>query len=657
MTLSRFQRRAYGLHGSAVLIILTLVFATLSFASPAAYGETNLVLNGNLAEGSGRFPSHWHPWVAFYSKNSGFRWNKLTGRAGELELDNSAPSAWRQALYLRPGWYRVSAELRVEGVRGAAGAHLALLQSSGSEFLLQSNGFASLSPDPRGNTAWTHVEFFVREYRWGNTVAIACELGPPERPTKGRAWFRNIEVVPVARPDSSGVPIWDLEMLKHEERGAKTGEGSGDKLIGVIAAVLLTALLGWATLTVWQSGVGIGRPAIIAAVVAAVAVAALELAALPHFEGHPDVFMKSERAFLIALHGPAQAYNPFWPVDSYPPGSLYPLWFAGSMGRLVMPSATSFRILVESPPIVANFLLALTIFFVAVESTSARRGFLLMLFFALNPGLVYDTVIWGQSDSTYALPMLLAAVLILRRRRVGLGWATAALGALVKPQAIALLPVLGAWTILKEKPARWVTGATALTATVAITLMPFQIGHPLGFFLQVYDSFTRRYPQASLMAFNLHALLGGWRVDDRTRVFLGISYFTLGILLVLATDGFVAWLIWRAREPCHAMFAAFVALLGFFLFAPRMHSRYLYGALVFLVPLALDAPQVTAMLVVLSATFLVNLAYTETDVAFVPRLDWIGISCTLANLFAFAAAFAWATRSVSPAKQRNVNGS
>src|ERR1039458_3070952 len=123
MTQSGFQPRPCGPLCAAMPVILAFAFATLMIAVPAACGETNLVLNGDLAAGSGRFPSHWHPWMAIWSGDSQFRWNKLTDRAGELEIDNSAPSAWRQMLYLRPGWYRVSAELRVEGVRDAAGAH------------------------------------------------------------------------------------------------------------------------------------------------------------------------------------------------------------------------------------------------------------------------------------------------------------------------------------------------------------------------------------------------------------------------------------------------------------------------------------------------------------------------------------------------------
>jgi len=36
-----------------------------------------------------------------------------------------------------------------------------------------------------------------------------------------------------------------------------------------------------------------------------------------------------------------------------------------------------------------------------------------MMLFALNPAAIFDTVVWGASDSIVALPMIIAAILIL----------------------------------------------------------------------------------------------------------------------------------------------------------------------------------------------------------------------------------------------------
>src|SRR6202035_1285626 len=90
---------------------------------------------------------------------------------------------------------------------------------------------------------------------------------------------------------------------------------------------------------------------------------------------------------------------------------------------------------------------------------------LVMLLFALNPALIFDTVVWGQSDSVVALPMIVAALLIFYRSdKLGyglgklsyglgkltyrLGWSAAAIAILAKPQAITLAIPLGLWTLL-----------------------------------------------------------------------------------------------------------------------------------------------------------------------------------------------------------------
>ena len=61
----------------------------------------------------------------------------------------------------------------------------------------------------------------------------------------------------------------------------------------------------------------------------------------------------------------------------------------------------------------------------------------------------------------------------------------------------------------------------------------------------------------------------------------GVSFFALGMALLVPLYAFVGYVLWRARTARALFFASFIALFGFFLFAPRMHERYLYPSLVF----------------------------------------------------------------------------
>ena len=50
--------------------------------------------------------------------------------------------------------------------------------------------------------------------------------------------------------------------------------------------------------------------------------------------------------------------------------------------------------------------------------------------------------------------------------------------------------------------------------------------------------------------------------------------------LVAALYAFVAYLLWAKPDRKGLLIASFIAILGFFVLAPRMHERYLYAALV-----------------------------------------------------------------------------
>ena len=260
-----------------------------------------------------------------------------------------------------------------------------------------------------------------------------------------------------------------------------------------------------------------------------------------------------------------------------------------------------------------------------------------MLLYVLNPGLLYDVAVWAQNDSMYALPMFLSFVLVLRGRPA-LGWALAALAMMVKPQPVALLPVLGLITLLRYDPLQWTWSLAAVAAVIVIGFLPFQIHHGLTLVPDVYAQIGERFHSASRSAFNFPALVCGLDVSDSTRVG-GISYFTLGGLLVLAIYVFVARLVLRNDGDRAARLAAFIGVLGFFLFAPRMHERYAYAAVVFLIPIALESPLLMIALLLLSATFYFNLLYEMRvieELRFGASRDWIVICGALLNLSVLA---------------------
>jgi Gpi18-like mannosyltransferase len=232
-----------------------------------------------------------------------------------------------------------------------------------------------------------------------------------------------------------------------------------------------------------------------------------------------------------------------------------------------------------------------------------------MLCFALNPALVFDTVVWGQSDSIVTLPMLAAAILVIAKRH-RLGWSAAAIALLAKPQAIALFPPLGLLTLFDAGVAEAAVCAMVFAGTIAIGIAPFQFGHRWDWILAVYRDLGTRFSAASVGAFNFFGLIGAMNVPDTEKI-MGVSYYSFGLSLTCAVYVIASYLIWRARTAPAAMLAIFVALFGFFMFAPRMHERYLYYSLTFLALIALDTNFLSVIFSLVTATFFYNLLYLK----------------------------------------------
>jgi dolichyl-phosphate-mannose-protein mannosyltransferase len=388
-----------------------------------------------------------------------------------------------------------------------------------------------------------------------------------------------------------------------------------------------------------------------AALVLAVVIFAAKLAALPFFPGYPDDVHAWERwSATMASHGPHAIYEPPAPAD-YPPAYLYALWAAGAAARSLVTTVAGLRLFVETPPLIADLVLSLLIF-AAIFHYWRNHALALaaMLLFALNPALLYDSVVWGQADAVLVLPIALAALLLTQSRFV-LGWAIAAVAALVKPQALLVLPVFALWTMLNSGWRTWLWCAGTFLVTALVGFAPFLSGHPWYWPLSVYTFSAGRYRLASMNAFNLMAVLGGL---DRPEFvsFMGVSYLALGTVLLAALYGLLAWLMWRKPRAPMVLIATFLALLGFFVLAARVHERYLYPALALLTLLVFDAPAAMAVYIVLSATLLTNLIWVKRFHQGVAALDphsaaVMGIS--LLNVAAFAIASFWGAVASTPA--------
>ncbi len=373
-----------------------------------------------------------------------------------------------------------------------------------------------------------------------------------------------------------------------------------------------------------------------------VAIAILKLVLMPYFPGFGvDVGDYQAWASQIATFGPAHFYQPGFFCD-YPPGYLYALWVVGFLAHGVGATGDFYRIIIQSPAIVADFALALLVYAFVRRGGLPEMAFIAMLMVALNPALLFDTVVWGQSDSVMTLLMLLSIVAILGEQ-YEIAWGVAAIAVLVKPQGLMLLPVLGFWTMFETPFATWIRSGVALITVAIIGIVPFQIGQEWDWIFKLYTSTAAYYHETSVNAFNLMALLGGLRQAD-SGTLAGIPFLWIGMSLLLPLYAFVAWILWRGRTPTRLLLASFITIFGFFMVAPRMHERYLYPAIALVVPLALEAPEMLAVFVIVTITCFINLIYvlhTLNTVVFLDSRDLLAMATSALNVVALALAVYW----------------
>jgi Gpi18-like mannosyltransferase len=343
--------------------------------------------------------------------------------------------------------------------------------------------------------------------------------------------------------------------------------------------------------------------------------------------------------------GPGHVYDPEF-ICKYMPAYLYARWTVVAvasqfyLGYGLSPAVVStLGVFSRIPPLTADFVVGLVIFAWLGILGGKRRGPGAVMLFALNPALLYTSVVWGQNDSVLTLPVMLA-VLMASQANYGLAAAVAALAVLIKLQGLFVIPILGFWMLLHGRARDWIVAVLAFSAMVIIAFAPFQIGRPWYFIAGVVSSSLEYYPFTSLNAFNLMALVVGMRIPDSTRL-MGVSAFALGLLLLSALYLIALFIVWRARSARMLLYATFLAYLGFFMLPTRIHERYLYFALALLTPLALDSWASITMFATLTVTLLTNLIMTLRyldRLASLPKHDPFARAIACVNLLMLATA-------------------
>jgi len=587
----------------------------LALGAPAS--ARDLVINGSFTAGAESQPNGWRPDLWSAAAGTTFEWKKDDVAPGVVIVRNPNPNdaRWIQEVPVQPGqWYRLSGFVRAVGVSdGGAGANLSILR-----------GFDRTEAF-HGDTEWTPVSMWFKANPDETKVTVACRLGGYAETSSGEVWCAGIRLEAQAAPPVNANFVYG----PIEESTATVGLPT---VLGLI--FLLVFGLGH----YGSVGASVPRREKLALAGILIVVLAAKIAAAPWFQYRVDVGTYSAWAIKLAGEGPARFYAPGYFAD-YPPGYMYVLWGIGVLSNAVgIPFGSSgFLILLKLPALLADAAVA-WLTFARLRSDDKRLAWTAALAFALNPALVLNSAVWGQTDSVLGLLVLLA-FLAQGERRFELAWVFAALAVLTKPQALLLVPLLAFWPRGWWKTGRPISSLLAALATVFVVADPFRGERPWRWLVDLYFGTTGYYAETSVNAMNLAALLFGMRHND-SEITLGLSANNWGFLIGLAIGlaFFVAYLRRRDRVLYTNLFAA--ATLTSFTCLTRMHERYLYPFFVFAGLLAITGP-LGAIYWTLSALFLANqlvvYLYQESATSG-PTWLWMTVAVlTTACLFAWLA--------------------
>lgn len=253
------------------------------------------------------------------------------------------------------------------------------------------------------------------------------------------------------------------------------------------------------------------------------------------------------------------------------------------------------------------------------ESLKKKTGLVAASLFAFSPPFWYNSSIWGQTDSLYALP-LISAFYALHKKKKLLSAFLVVFSILTKPTALFVLPVFALWWLKGAGLKNIFQGVVVSLGQILLLYFPF---HPEGLvswiFNFYYKSLGGELSYIVANAFNFWGLVFGFGEVPEKVSFLGFPAYTVGYFVFLVTIVFLVFYVWQKKynSKNYILLSILVSFLAF-LILPRIHERYFYPTLLLLIPIAFDK-RIRKTFWLLSGIHLVNLYHFW----WVPRLDFL----------------------------------
>lgn len=281
----------------------------------------------------------------------------------------------------------------------------------------------------------------------------------------------------------------------------------------------------------------------------------------------------------------------FYKADSftdYPPGYMYILYVAGALKHICHTewNSTLSVIIVKMPSIIANLGTAYLLYQIARKFWKNNGATIVAALLLINPAVLLDGPLWGQTDSVFTFFIVLMCYLISEKKLIPAYFVFAA-GILIKPQSLIFTPVLifGIVDQVFLEDFNWVKffknlflGLLAI-GMIALLMVPFGFNEAFSQYKETMGS----YEYASVNAYNFWALLGKDWASQNDKL-MGIAYKNWGTFFIVLTVVVAAIIHFRAKNhPSKYYFSGAFIVTSVFCLAVRMHERYIYPAIVLLI--------------------------------------------------------------------------
>ena len=535
-----------------------------------------------------------------YSGKAEFRYSETDGIDGSGCIVIDVPSEKEDARFtytydkaIEKTYYRMSAWVKTVDVgldSSAVGANISVL-----------NTFEH-SVDYKGDNEWTYIEYYGKTANNQTSFTVCLRLGFYSGINTGTVYFDDFQLEQLDKlPEGASYTSMESTLGGSDSSAKSNSQHENTMLTATIMLIVLLLYLCVAYRYAQKQEKDFyleeGRSikiAVINLIIIAFVIRLVMSVTMPQCD--IDVNLFQYWANTIADKGIMDFYSHAESISlDYPPLFMYHLYFMGVIGKAAgITQTAAYDMLLKLPSILADCVIAYLIYKIANKRMNKNWILFVMAIWLFNPMVLLDSACWGQVDSILALAILLAAYYIEKEKYTYSAIALA-FAITLKPQGIFFVPILGYALLnqlIKEKDIpltkrllRFAYSIVAFFATAMIIILPFGIkmeGNIFSWILNVYVNTAGGYSYATVNSFNFPYLLGLNWVKDSTEVF-GLSYFALGMLLIVVICLLTGALyLFGKKHKVNVYLLSAMCIYAVTQFAPRMHERYFYPAIILL---------------------------------------------------------------------------